>query len=559
MLSLLRIKNFAIIEEMEVEFSAGLNVLTGETGAGKSVILKAIDLLSGRRAKSDLIRLGSDKAIIEGLFILDKKNIEKLKNVSDEMEALIDDEQLLIRRIIDSKGKGKIYLNGSLITASSLSHIACALIDITGQHQQQSLLNSSEHRPMLDRFGVKQKLLDENAKRFSEFALAQKNLKQFKEDQDSLRRKFDTLSTELEELNKAELKGNERDELETNIARASNIETIGGQIDESIELLSEGEHSALDTLRKISFNVEQCCDIDESLNETKEFFDNARVQLEEALFALNGHQSKLQLEPETLEHWRSRLAEIARLSRKYQRDELELVAHRDALEKEVSELESSGFDEKDLEERFEKCRSALNETESQLSEERKKVASKLIKKTSTSLKALGMKDANFGVSITPGTSNPFGADNVDFTLAANLGEGSKPLAKVASGGELSRVLLVLKTLLSKTSSLTPSTQVFDEIDTGVGGKVARLVGEKLKEVSSFSQVILITHSPQIASLADTHLFVQKTSKNKRTTSGVRILNEKEKIESIVSMMGGEPGSSEFVASAKKLINPEAFN
>jgi DNA repair protein RecN (Recombination protein N) len=559
MLSVLRIKDFAIINEIEIEFAEGLNVITGETGAGKSIILRAISLLCGNRASSDFIRKGAKKAIVEGVFHLDVESIARLREINDEMGAIIDDEDLIIRRLVEANGKSKIYINGNLVRASVLGQLACALIDVTGQHQQQSLLNASQHGLMLDSFGVSTKLLAENRERFSQFSRAQKNLRDFQNNQEALQRKFDQISHEFQELKDAELRDGEREELESQIARAGNVEMLGTRISDCLKSLSEDDNSAEEALRAACYLLDECRDIDPAVQPAKELLDSARVQLEEARFSLEQYQAGLEFEPDALENWRARVGEIARLCRKYQCSEIELISLRDKLDKEISELESVGLDEKELISRFEQCKATLAETEEKLTGERKKVAKGLIKKVKSALTALAMKDANFSVEIEASESTSRGKDNVYFVLSANLGEDPKPLAKVASGGELSRVLLVLKTLLNDSTSEVPKTQIFDEIDTGIGGKVARLVGQKLKQVSEFSQVILITHSAQIASLADRHLLVEKHSENKRTSSAIRELDFEQRVQSIATMMGGETGSKKFEASARELLKSDTFS
>lgn len=559
MLSVLRIKDFAIINEIEIEFSQGLNVITGETGAGKSIILRAISLLCGNRASSEFVRKGSRQALVEGIFQLDTDSIKQLRDINDEMAAIIDDEELIVRRLIESNGKGKIYVNGNLVRASVLGQLACALIDITGQHQQQSLLNASQHGTMLDSFGVSANLLAENCERFTEYSRAKKNLDQFKNNQDALRRQFELISNDYKELSEAQLLDGEREDLEAKISRAGNVELLGTKIAECIDAMSESENCTEESLRRACYLVSECSEIDSGVLPAKELLDSAKVQLEEARFSLEHYQAGLEFEPEALETWRARLGEIARLCRKFQCSEKGLIELRDKLENEIAELESVGLDEKELVSRFNTCKAALLVTEEKLTAERKKVAKGLVKKVQSSLTSLGMKDATFDVAIDPSQSTARGKDDIYFVLAANLGEDPKHLSKVASGGELSRVLLVLKTLLNDSTSEIPKTQIFDEIDTGIGGKVATLVGKKLKQVSKYSQVILITHSAQIASLADRHLLVEKHSANKRTNSAIRELDFEQRVKSIASMMGGTEGSQKFEDSARELLKSDTFS
>ncbi len=552
MLALLRVENLAIVRQAEIEFTPGLNVLTGETGAGKSIILKAINLLSGQRASTDIVRNEAERCTVEALFDVSESTRHRLIELADEMESLLVDEELLIRRIVERSGRSKVYINGSLSSISLLQRISSALIDITGQHQQHTLLSATNHIHLLDEFGVPESLREDTSAAFQLFAKARHDLKTFLSDREEQQRHYQRISVEFEELSEAELQPGEREGSETELARLSNVETLGQEASECLELLEDSEHGLEDRLRMLQTGLERAAKLDPTLKEAQQFADAASVQISEAKIVLEDYAASLEADPLRLEHLRERIALIARLERKYSQSGDSLIELRDKLALEIAELEGGGLDEKKLREREDQAREALSLLEKKLTEKRLAIAKKLSTAVEKGLKDLSMKRARFKVEIEPCDSGPNGADKVSFTLAANPGEPFRALAKVASGGELSRILLVLKTLLNERYG--PQTQIFDEIDTGIGGAVAQVVGEKLREAASRVQVILITHAPQIAALAESQFLVSKSASKKSTESKIELLSEKERVTQIASMMAGKNVTAQFEESAKELLS-----
>ena len=553
MLSLLRIQNLAIVEQSEVEFGPGLNVLTGETGAGKSIILKAIDLLLGRRANAEILRSGADRCTVEGLFRISRELGQTLREEHDELEEVLPDEEdeLLIRRIVDASGRSKVYVNGQLMALGGLAALTARLMDVTGQHQHHILFDPIQHRELLDSFGVPGALRARVAVDFAAYADAKRSLDRFLSDTETRAVRMEKLAAERDELSEAALQSGERAELQSELTKLSSVETLGASVQRCLELLEESEDSLDAKLRGLALILEAAAALDPALDEVVALVDAAAVQLSEAQLTLGHYGARLEADPLRLEQLRERLALVARLERKYARPGDEIIAYLETISAELAEYEGGALDEGVLRKRLAEARGALDDSERELTEARRAAATRLSKEVEREFPPLNMQRARFEVAVTPTNSTSSGADAVEFMLAANPGEPARPLGKVASGGELSRVLLILKTVLNEQRA--PGTQVFDEVDSGIGGAVAQIVGEKLLSVSRRSQVILITHAPQIASLADQHFLVEKQAVGDRTTSSIRLLNEHERVAQIAGMLAGKSISANFEQSAKELL------
>jgi DNA repair protein RecN (Recombination protein N) len=551
MLSVVRIKNLAIVEELEIEFGSGLNVLTGETGAGKSIILKAIELLTGKRVSSDIVRSGAEQCTVEGLFILNPATQEQLAQLSDEADELSASDDLIIRRVIDKSGRSKVYVNGNMSTAALLQTITVPLLDITGQHEHQRLVNPSEHLSFLDQYGVPEELRAQTAAAYGVYAKAAKALELFQKNSQERTFYYERIKDELKELEQAALQEGERAELEAELKRLANYETLSTNINSCLMLIEDDETGIETKLRKLLLVLSQSAALDGKLEEARSLVDAASAQLTEARIGLADYGSALEFEPGRLEFLRERIAEIARLERKYRKSVADIVSYQEQIKEEIAAIESEGFDERKLVENLAAAEAILRKHEAELSAERRGAAQLLAKAVEEELGQLNMKRARFKVEILPANSSARGADVVQFMLAANPGEPELPLAKVASGGELSRILLVLKTLLNK--QISPATQIFDEIDSGIGGVVAQVVGEKLKRVSQSAQVILVTHAPQIAAFADAHFTISKTSTDTRTSTQIEQLSDTTRVRHIASMLAGKQVTANFEDSARELL------
>ncbi|MCC6933541.1 MAG: DNA repair protein RecN [Deltaproteobacteria bacterium] len=550
MLSTLRIKNIAIVDELEIEFAKGLNVLTGETGAGKSIILKAIGLLCGTRSAGDIIRHGQTRAEVEALFYTSPALREVLLKQIDEAQEFISSDELIIRRIVEESGRGKIYINSKLVPLNVLQQISVFLLDITGQHQQQSLLDVVHHRELLDAFGIAPALLTEVRAAYESFAAARKVLQDFERQSSEKEEYFRRLAFERDELKKAQLKVAEREELETELSRLQNVEALGLWANEALGII-ESEQGAETQLVHLKGILDTAKRKDTALGESFGLIESACEQVKEARYLLADYLASLEADPERLEILRERLSEIARLERKYQKPVAEILTYYDRIKSELSEYEAGNFDIEKLKKDFDEAQAKLKQLEAKLTEKRREAAKKLQALIEKELVNLNMKKARFSIEIKEGNSSAYGADSVEFLLAANPGEPFKPLAKVASGGELSRVLLVLKTILNK--QLSPMLQVFDEVDSGIGGAVAEVVGEKLREVSKGSQVLLITHAPQIAALADSHYLISKVSSKDSTSVSLAKLPEAGRVTEIARMLAGKNVTEKFHESARELL------
>lgn len=549
MLSTLKIQNLAIVDNLEVEFSPGLNVITGETGAGKSIILKSIDLLSGKRASGDLLRSGATQCIIEGLFHQDAR---PLPEVDDLLSSILSEEEILIKRVIDASGKSKVYINGELATSSLLQNLSPYILDLTGQHEQQSLLNQTRHREMLDDFGVAPELLENISLVFRKYQQSRKRLEQFREAQKKSSARLEELSEIISDLQKANLASGKRQAVETKIKTLSSIEALTMRVNSALELISAEEQGLEQGLESLAQTISEISSIDPKAAPIAEIMDSALAEVREVRLQLEEYGAALELQPEQLEQLRTQLSDIARVERKYSRNENELLELLAQSEQEWQTLSQGELGEAALLAELNSATAELKVLENKLSSARALAAEKLSRAVEAGLKDLSMKHAKFQVNLSPISSSEQGAEEVSFLLAANPGEPARPLNKVASGGELSRILLVLKTVLSEKQGA--GTQVFDEIDSGIGGAVAQIVGEKLKDLARKKQVILVTHSPQIAAFGDSHLLLAKTVKAKQTQSNIKLLNSEERVQVLASMLAGKNVSQNFEHSARELLS-----
>ena len=553
MLTTLRVTNLAVVDELEVEFTNGLNVMTGETGSGKSVILKAIELLAGRRGGADLIRHGEERCVVEGVFLVASKDElrERLRADDESLADSIESEEILIRRVFEKTGRGKIYVNGGLVGATSLQSLGEQLIDITGQHQQHTLLNPASHLTLLDLFGVPEKLRLEMKTAYEDYARARERYKKFSEDSAQQALEVARYQDELRELDAAGLVVGGRATLEAELHRLAHVEVLTANIQRAMEVLEEEEQSLDDRLRELLGLLEKMAAIDPNFSQVIQLVEAASAQLSESGLLLSQMGSRLEMSPERLEEVREQIAEIARLERKYGKKEDLLIAYRDKVREKLEQLGGGELSLDKLKEEFERSEQVAKGIAAKLSETRKRLSAQLSQQVAKDLALLNMKRAQFQVSLQTKDLSATGAEAVEFLFSANPGEPPRPLQKVASGGELSRVLLVLKTLLNEKN--LPGTQVFDEIDSGISGAVSHVVGEKLLAVAKTSQVILVTHSPQIASLADSHFLIEKVTSKSSTNSSIRKLDRKQRIEQLAGMLAGKEVSSHFEKSAEELL------
>lgn len=539
MLVELSIKDFAIIDSLTVSFGRGLNIFTGETGAGKSIIMDAISLILGDRASSDIIRATKEEALVEAMFdVAGHAGVEEVLSVA----GIPFSDDLIIRRIVQRAGRNRVYINGSLATLVTLTEVGRLLIDIYGQSEHQSLTRPDEHMEILDSFGGLGRLRAYMAGTYREYITRKKELDTLLHDSKTTSEKKEFLEFQLKEITEAALSEGEEEELKKLKERLSNSEKIKNITEEAERLLYSEAGSAVERLGSVVKALKDLSALDERLADKAKVLETSLFEIEETASFLRSYSESIEADPDGLENVLSRIDLINRLKKKYGPTVAEILKKRDGIEKELSGL--SDFEEKKvaLEAAAKEAREKAAEAAASLTDARMASSGELEKRIEEEIGGLGMKGAVFEVSVeterNPDGSPRFGekgAERVNFFIAVNKGEGLKPLAKVASGGELSRLMLAIK---SVTAAGRVPTLIFDEIDTGVGGAMAQVVGLKLKEVAAANQVLCITHSPQIAAFADRHFGVEKKTSEGRTTTRVAELGSADSLEHISRMLGG---------------------
>jgi DNA repair protein RecN (Recombination protein N) len=563
LLNELLIKNFAIIDNVSISFNNGLTILSGETGAGKSIVINAVNLILGGRANTEIIRTGEEKASVEASFSIEKCQLikEKLLNHGFENES-----ELIIKRVISKSGKNKIYINDSLASLSTLQEISTGLIELTAQHEHQSLQNPENHIFFLDNFGR----LESKVKNYHEKFLDLKNLISEKSRLETSSReeasKRDYIKFELNEINSINPKFNEDRDLEEKRSLLVNLVNIQNYTNESFNDLYETEESALNKISIAKSCIEKLSKLDPKTNSLLTQAEQVFLELEDLCLALRDYKNKLTQNDDDIDFIEERLFKINGLKRKYGPEIKDVLNKKKEFEEKLNLYEN--FEEL-LAEINKKIKNKFSEVfllAKDLSYERKKTAKKLSTRLEKELKDLAMEKTKFVVDFSllgqmPSESssisfsslplNDMGMDNIEFLCSTNIGEDVKPLIKIASGGELSRFILAFKNIIS--SRQNTSIYVFDEVDSGISGAQAQIVGQKIKSVSKNSQVICITHLPQIASLGDTHIHIEKVEKNGRTFVKVKTLNKDERILEISRMLGGIKISKSARDHAKSLI------
>jgi len=568
MLSLLKIKNIALIDAIEVEFGSGLNLLTGETGSGKSIIVDSLGALTGERVSADLIKDGAETARIEGLFsitadkelsrILDESGIATAEaRASARAAPSAQTSDILIRRELSASGKNRVFVNDQLVTASLLKRIAPFLVDIHGQGEQATLFDPRSHLDLLDEFAGDAKLFSQTAEAFADFTAVKNELVELKKDEAEKLQLIDILRFQVDELTRADLKAGETEEMEDEKRRLNNIEKLSTLSREAFALLYENDQSTVATFEKVARSVEELAEYDARFREYRDAMETTRILIDELSTATRDFRGTLEYSPERLEEIENRLAEVGRLTRKYGGSVEAAIEHLENAHRRLENIESSELREKELTQELEVKRRVYLRAAGELSEVRKKAAKKFGREVEKNLEPLALEKARFEARVeTPDqpTAEQFsehGIDHIEFYFSANVGETPKPLVRVASGGEASRLMLILKTTAHSASA--SKTAVFDEIDAGIGGRVSESVGAKLKELARAQQVLCVTHQPQVASQADRHILVEKEFKAGRTVVSVHELDKKERIEEIARMLAGETITDAARANARAML------
>jgi DNA repair protein RecN (Recombination protein N) len=540
MLKLLRINNIALMPALEVELGPGLTLLTGETGAGKSILIDALGLLLGERASPDLIRSGEERAAVEAVF-----EVAGAAGVLEERGLSADGDEVVIRRELQSSGKGRATVNGALVPVSLLRDLAPRLAVIHGQHEPQGLLDPSIHLDLLDLFSG----ADDGrpvAEFFRDLRAAEASLERLRGDRREAERRREMLEFQAHEIERAGLVAGEEEALRVEKARQANAGRLAALSGEAYALLYDDEGAALSRLGQVFRRVEDLATIDPSFQPFLEARAGALAPLEDLALRLRDYHEQLEVSPGRLDEIEGRLAILERLKKKYGATVEEVLAFGERCRRDLDGLASPEEQERVLEARRERLAAAYLERARALSKRRRAGALELRKRVQAELGQLAMEKTRFEVAFTPADAEAAvdpkewterGLERAEFLLSPNLGEELRPLARIASGGELSRIMLGLKSVVR--SDAPGLTLVFDEVDAGIGGRVAEVVGRKLKAVAARQQVVCVTHLPQIAALADRHLAVRKQVERGRTVTLVEALDEAARVEEIARMLGGE--------------------
>ena len=558
MLSTLKLKNIALISELQIEFGEGLNLLTGETGSGKSIIVDSLGAITGDRVSSELIKEGADTGVIEGVFSL--KMNDEVRSLFEESGLDVDDSEfaeIIIKREISAAGRNRIFINNQSATQSFLKKLGVFLVDIHGQGEQAAIYSPSNHLSILDGHLGDDSLLKQVASKHESVAKTLRELEQLDNDESQKLQLTDVLRFQVEELERAGLVDGEEETLEEDRKRLNNIEKLTLLSGDAYKLLYENEESVVSSLDKIIRRIEELKEFESSFSEYSEGLNSSQVILSELAFALRDFRGSLEFSSDRLTEIESRLAEISRLKKKYGGTVETVLARLAECKERLANMESSELRRTELQRTLAKAKDEYLKVADALHEKRTSKSADFSRQIEKELKDVALEKARFEVRIDGDREDAAsftrnGYDSAEFFFSANPGESLRPLVKVASGGEASRLMLTLKTV--GISDVEDKAVVFDEIDTGISGRVAEAVGKKLKRLSKTQQVLCVTHQPQVAALADHHLLIDKTVVKGRTEVSVKNLNENDRIEEVARMIAGEKITESAMEHARELIS-----
>lgn len=545
----LTLKNFTIIEDLSVGLSSGLNIITGETGAGKSVIVDAINIILGDKASPDNIKSGKEEAHIEALFDISSDEViqERLKSSGFDISS----GELLIKRVIYPNARSRVFINGSLSTLTLLSTITQGLVDIFNQHEHQSLLKEENHLKILDNFGETANEVSRLREQYQNYLEAKKELDDLIQSQKDRFEKEDYLKYQLSEIDGAELQLGEDEKLEAEKLKLINTEKLNSTTQGAYDILYESESSILGSLQRVSDDLLNSAKIDSTLAEIGQSIEKGRLQIQDAAFSLRDYNSELTHDSGRLDIVEDRIHLIGDLKRKYGESVSQIILKRDEIEKELNNIEH--FDErvKSLSSESQMLMDELLSLAGKISKKRKQSSKKLTSVLEKELNEVGIKGGQFHIEFTDKEISSNGVDDISFLFSANPDEKPKPLVKVASGGELSRIMLVLKEVIARVEG--GSVIIFDEADSGIGGAVAEAVGQKIRKLSQSYQVICITHLPQVAKFADSHLAVSKTHNDNKTQVTIKSLEGDERVFELARMIGGFNITQKTIDAAYEML------
>jgi DNA repair protein RecN (Recombination protein N) len=552
MLTFLRIQNVALIDKLEVELSAGLCLLTGETGSGKSIIVDSIGALAGGRVTNDLVKQGSESATIEGEFQPSSKSPVWHALEAAGIERNLD-STIIIRRDISLAGKNRVFINGQLTTAAVLNNVGDHLVDIHGQGEQAALYDVEHHRLFLDEYAGHTKLLDAVRSAYERWNEVNSRLTALHRDENEKLQLIDILTFQTNEIERVLPVAGEDDELEAEKRRLANSGKITTLSNELYETLYDSENSTLASLERSARLANELGEFDAAFREFDEGLRDAVAVVEELARTARDNRAKIDFSPERQAEIEDRLAELSQLKRKYGGTIESILDHLGTSKERLSQLQNDEFHEEELRRQLSAAATDYEVAAEKLSGSRVSAAKKLNKAVETGLADVALERAVFETRVTA-AANKFssnGQDDVEFYFSANPGEPPRPLARVASGGEASRLMLTVKTVIAGNE---PKTSVFDEVDTGIGGRVAEAVGKKLKSLSITQQVLCVTHQPQIAALADSHIVIEKQHGRDSTSVNARSLTADERIDEIARMLAGESITDAARENARVLLS-----
>ena len=570
MLKTLEVKDYALIDQINVEFGKGLNIITGETGAGKSILIDAMGLLLGERASTEVVRKGANKSIVEGIF--DVEGNRKVKNLLGENE--IDDYSgLILRREISLKGANRCFVNDTPVSLSFIKEIGNLLVDLHGQHEHQSLLHTETHIDYLDEFGNYDDLLTKYKNKYDELIKTEREIETLREREAILIEKKEIYAFQINEIDNVSPEEGEEEKLNDELKILENSEKLAELSSEVYQILYEADKPVHDAIVKVKNDLSILAEIDKSFTESSNEAETVLALINDISSFIRSYKTKIDLEPEHIEEVRERLGAINMLKKKYGGSVQSVLEHRKKIGEEFELAENFSERITGLNNKLNSFRVEAGKLAKGISEKRKIESKKVRKSIEDSLKELGISHPNFQTKILNelAVDNNFitvngksfkcsakGIDKVEFFISTNQGEDPKPLAKVASGGEISRIMLSLKSTLAKNDKLP--LLIFDEIDVGVSGRIAQKVGNVLKALAEYHQIIAITHLPQIAGLADHHYEVKKTDDKSRTSSSIEKLTDEGRVREVAKLMSGEKVTKASIKGAQELIginfNPE---
>ena len=552
MLRELKIENLAIIDELDLEFGDGLIVLTGETGAGKSIILSGINLLIGEKASVDMIRDGEDHLLAQGVFEINEEQAEEL---SARFGIDVEDNEVIVRRYFDRNSRGKVYVNGVRVSLTNLKEIMGTLVDIVGQHSHQMLLNKNNHVRLLDKFlGEEGKELRGNINRvYLKYKEVSNKIDEIEKNRQEAIEKREFYEFQLNEINRVAPEVDEDNRLEEEYKKLFNAGKIKDKILDSNIQLRDGEINALHFINNSRRNIESLCKYGEEFEEILEKLEKVYYELEDCIDMLDTADRDIDIDENRLQKVIERLDLINKMKSKYGATIEEIIEFRDSIAEKINLLEENSFEVKKLLKEKKEAEEEYWKLALELRELRLKKALEIEKLLEQELQFLKMGDARFHIVVD---KNEYmgnnGSDSIEFLISTNIGQGMKPLWKIASGGEVSRIMLALKVIFSRVDNIP--ILIFDEIDTGVGGETVRKIADKLREIGDHAQVVSITHSPAIAARAHEQFYIKKETVNNKTSTTVKKLDAKGRVVEIARMLAGENVTEAVLQHAEELLN-----